>query len=469
MIEFKSRKERLSFNDVYNYVNKARVKQYKFQELKNLYDNQNTPIKYKTVADESRPNNKLSISYPSFVVDNSVGYFLGGKKPITFSFGEYDELLNNEFNLIHKYNDDSTQNVEVGTSCAIYGSACQMLWIDSETRIRYTNIPIEQCIFIRSCDLEGELIGFIRWWEEEVDDNKATYMEYYTKTDITKFYADEDGNMINSPQPLEHFWGSVPVVCFKNDSDGMGELIKLVDVFDSINKVLSESRDNQEMFAQAILRISGCEVDDEVAQQIRTMRIINSSEPFEAEYIVKPEEANSTETFLQNLIKSVHKLSGVIDLSDSTFLNQASGVALQLQMSLLEFKTSQKENHFRKALLRRCELILHMMQLLGKLPNTDIYEVLSNIDITFTRNVVNIVSEQLDNAIKASSIISKRSMLAMLEGIIDDVDEELERLDEEKQENISFMQDNFNAHDPQMAEEEQDTEDMQDDEEEQQE
>ena len=62
MIEFKSRKERLSFNDVYNYVNKARVKQYKFQELKNLYDNQNTPIKYKTVADESRPNNKLSIS-----------------------------------------------------------------------------------------------------------------------------------------------------------------------------------------------------------------------------------------------------------------------------------------------------------------------------------------------------------------------------------------------------------------------
>ena len=443
MIEFKSRKERLSFNDVYNYVNKARVKQYKFQELKNLYDNQNTPIKYKTVADESRPNNKLSISYPSFVVDNSVGYFLGGKKPITFSFGEYDELLNNEFNLIHKYNDDSTQNVEVGTSCAIYGSACQMLWIDSETRIRYTNIPIEQCIFIRSCDLEDELIGFIRWWEEEVDDNKSTYMEYYTKTDITKFYADEDGNMINSPQPLEHFWGSVPVVCFKNDSDAMGELIKLADVFDSINRVLSESRDNQEMFAQAILRISGCEVDDEVAQQIRTMRIINSSEPFEAEYIVKPEEANSTETFLQNLIKSVHKLSGVIDLSDSTFLNQASGVALQLQMSLLEFKTSQKENHFRKALLRRCELILHMMQLLGKLPNTDIYEVLSNIDITFTRNVVNIVSEQLDNAIKASSIISKRSMLSMLEGIIDDVDEELERLDEEREANVSFMSDTF--------------------------
>ena len=83
------------------------------------------------------------------------------------------------------------------------------------------------------------------------------------------------------------------------------------------------------------------------------------------------------------------------------------------------------------------------MQLLGKLPNEDIYEVLSNIDITFTRNVVNIVSEQLDNAIKASSIISKRSMLTMLDGIIDDVDEEMQRLDEEREANVSFMSDTF--------------------------
>ena len=102
-----------------------------------------------------------------------------------------------------------------------------------------------------------------------------------------------------------------------------------------------------------------------------------------------------------------------------------------------------------------------MMQLLGKLPNTDIYEVLSNIDITFTRNVVNIVSEQLDNAIKASSIISKRSMLSMLDGIIDDVDEEMQRLDEEREANISFMQDytdndfnNTDEEDTDMQEEE---------------
>ena len=92
----------------------------------------------------------------------------------------------------------------------------------------------------------------------------------------------------------------------------------------------------------------------------------------------------------------------------------------------------------RKALLRRCELILHMMSLLGQVQG-DLADILSNIDITFKRNVVNVVTEQLDNAIKASSVISKRSVLSMLDGIIDNVDEELERLAEEKEENIAMF------------------------------
>lgn len=467
MIEFKSRKERLTYNEVYNYVRKAEIQQYKYMKLKNLYDNENTRIKHKVVEDKSRPNNKISVSYPSFVVDNSVGYFLGGKKPITYSFGEYDEELAQVFEEIHKYNDDSTQNVEVGKSCAVYGSACQMLWLDNQTRIRYTNIPIEQCVFIRSCDLENELIGFIRFWNEDIDENKCTYMEYYTKTDVTKYYADENGKMLFHAEPQEHFWGEVPVVCFMNDSDACGELAKLEDIFDGINQVLSECRDNQEMFANCILKVAGVCIDDTVAEQIRTMRLINSDEPFEAEYIVKPDESASTEIFLQNLIKTVHKLSGVIDLSDSTFLNQASGLSLKMQLSLLEFKTSQKENHMRKALLRRCELILHMMSLLGQVQD-DVADVLSNIDIAFKRNVVNVMSEQLDDAIKASAVLSKRSVLAMLDGIIDNVDEELDRLAEEKEENVSFMQDNFNPQQPQQpqADEEEDKEPQDDEEQE---
>ena len=84
------------------------------------------------------------------------------------------------------------------------------------------------------------------------------------------------------------------------------------------------------------------------------------------------------------------------------------------------------------------------MGLLGQVQG-DLVDILSNIDITFKRNVVNVMSEQLDNAIKASTVISKRSVLSMLDGIIDNVDEELDRLAQEKEESIEFMQDNFNG------------------------
>ena len=109
----------------------------------------------------------------------------------------------------------------------------------------------------------------------------------------------------------------------------------------------------------------------------------------------------------------------------------------------------------------------NLQGLLGKVKDTK--DIIKNVDIRFTRNVINNTNEIIQQAIQLSSLVSKETVLENLQGLIPSVDEELDRLDEEREANVSFMQDNFDAHNPQMAEEEQDTEDMQDDEEEQQE
>ena len=57
----------------------------------------------------------------------------------------------------------------------------------------------------------------------------------------------------------------------------------------------------------------------------------------------------------------------------------------------------------------------------------------------------------------------------MLTGFISSVDEEKERLAEEKEESISFMQDNFDAHNPQYADDEENEPQEQEQEEEQEE
>ena len=50
--------------------------------------------------------------------------------------------------------------------------------------------------------------------------------------------------------------------------------------------------------------------------------------------------------------------------------------------------------------------------------------------------------------------------MGLLQSFIPNVEVELERLDAEREENISFMQDNFDAHNPQYADDEEETWDI---------
>ena len=72
-------------------------------------------------------------------------------------------------------------------------------------------------------------------------------------------------------------------------------------------------------------------------------------------------------------------------------------------------------------------------------------EIIKNLSIRMTRNVVSNEAEQIQNALQLSTLISKESVLGLLQEFIPDVAVELERLAEEREESISFMQDNFNG------------------------
>ena len=197
MIEFKSRKERLSYNDVYNYVRKAEIQQYKYMKLKNLYDNENTRIKHKIVEDTSRPNNKISVSYPSFVVDNSVGYFLGGKKPISYSFGEYDEELAQIFEEIHNI----FQNPELleGKPYHLYHKLVRAVEFGIPQKR-------ERMIIIGT---EYEDVDIERLWketQEEIAEEMPSYFERVTVQDaIANLPEITDDGVIDNPEPQSEY------------------------------------------------------------------------------------------------------------------------------------------------------------------------------------------------------------------------------------------------------------------------
>lgn len=444
-------KKELNRNEIVNLVNQHNMMLPRFIKLKEMYENKNA-IKHRTQEDKSKPNNKVSHPYADYIVNSIVGYFMG--KPIAYSFSENDEVAE-FFDEVYKYNDESAENTQLATDASVFGVACELMYLDTNLNPRFKAISPLESIAIYDCSVEENLIGFIRHWKiKDVDDKDVDYVEYYNKDKVVKFTTSD--NSYN--EEVEHYFKDVPVTVVQNNSDLCGDFEKVIDLIDAMDKVVSDTANDFETFSNAILMITGTSLDDEIIKKLKTSRLLNISDSNgKAQYLFKDIPDIALENYKNRLVDDIHKFSSVPNMSDESFANNLSGVSMQFKLSNLEFKCATKESYFRKAMLRRIELISNVMNLLGKL-SVSSDEIISNVDIRFIRNVINNTNEVITQALQLSTLVSKETVLENLSGLIPDVQAELERLEQEKEESMSFMQDNFDSHDPVVEDEKQDEE-----------
>ena len=457
MLKVKSVKQTLNYNEIANLVHKHEMVLHKFAHLKDMYDNKND-IKHRVQEDSSKPNNRISHAYASYITDSIVSFFM--TKPVAYTFG--DDALAELFDDIFKYGDESAENVQLATDASIFGCACELLYVDADLMPRFKAINPMEVVAIYDCSIEENLIGAVRHWKIEVDEEQVDYIEYYTKDTITKFLHNEDG-VLNTPEVTEHFFGDVPIVIVENNKDMCSDFGKVIDLIDALDKVVSDTANDFEMFTNAIMVVQGVELDEATFSKLKNMRLMNlvSDDGIDTkvEYLYKDIPDQALENYKNRLVSDIHKFAGVPDMSDKEFGNNLSGVSIRFKLSNLDLKCAVKETYFRKALLRRIELICNLQGLLGKVGDTK--DIIKNVDIRFTRNVIDNTSEIIQQAIQLSTIVSKQTVLENLQSLIPSVDEEMQRLDEEREANVSFMQDytdndfnNTDEEDTDMQEEE---------------
>lgn len=449
MLKTHSMKKELSRKEIVALVDTHNMKLPRYLKLKEMYENKNA-IKHRPQTDPSKPNNKVSHPYADYIVNSIVGYFMG--KPVTYSFGD-DEDVATLFNNLFKYNDESAENTQLATDASIYGVSCELMYLDKELNPRFKAISPLESIAIYDTTVEENLVGFIRHWKiKDVDDKDIDYVEYYNDKKIIKFTTGDNG----VTEELEHYFGDVPVVVVENNKDLCGDFEKVIDLIDALDKVVSDSANDFETFTNAILMISGTSLDEELIKKLKDSRLLNIEDSNgKAEYLFKDIPDTALENYKNRLVDDIHKFSSVPNMSDENFANNLSGVSMQFKLSSLEFKCATKESYFRKALLRRIELICNVLSLLGKIPDNT-QEFIKNIDIRFTRNTINNSDELVTRALQLSTLLSTETLLENLLPFIPSVEEEMERLATEKEANVSFMQDSFDSHEPVLDDEEQD-------------
>jgi SPP1 family phage portal protein len=397
----------------------------RLQKLEDYYLAKNEILK-RQMADPSKPNNKISNPYANYITDTLTGYFMG--EPVTYS--SLDEKALEELNLIFEYNDEADENVELARSCSIYGVGYEMMYVDEEGSVRFKRLDAKECIPIYDDTIENDLLYVIRYYLDKdiITDKTFMYIEIISRTDVSRYRANDTGANMELIEVRPHYFGIVPIAIYKNNEAETGDFENVISLIDAYDKLESDSLNDFEYFCDAYLALIGFTADTEDVAEMKQNRVILLDKDTDAKWLIKDEQDSTVENLKIRIDKDIHKFSKCPNLSDENFAANASGVAIKYKLVGTENLISVKERKFKKGLQRRLELISLIQGV--KLAGFD----WRAIDITFTRNLPSNDTEIAEVVNKLSNVVSKETLLAQIP-FVEDVQAELDRLDKEQEKN----------------------------------
>lgn len=376
------------------------------------------------MSDSSKPNNKIANAYASYITDTLVGYFIG--EPITYTAN--DDVLLQDLNMILEHNDEADENAELAKNASIYGVAYEMLYLSEEDKmIRFKSLNPKEVIPIFDKTVEQNLLAVMRYYEDYdyVEDNTYTIVEVIDATHVRRYKLNTGLSLL---EEYPHYFSMVPVAIFKNNEEESGDFERVISLIDAYDKMQSDSLNDFEYFVDAYLALYGFTADSEDVAQMKENRVLLMDEGTSAEWLIKQVNDAYVENMKNRLDKDIHKFAKCPNMSDQEFASNASGIAIKFKLLGTENLVSIKERKFKRGLQQRFELM------------SMINNVLSEgfdwraIDINFTRNIPSNDTDIANMVNTLKDIVSEETLLAQIP-FVEDVQTELEKLKQEREEN----------------------------------
>lgn len=427
MIEYRINKDKeLTVDEIRQLITNSAAEAARRQYLHQQYDGKQD-ILNRTVSDPTKPNNRLVNNYPAYITDSYTGYFMG--VPVTYKAAEGapDDMLI-EIKALFDYNDEQSENAELAKEASITGDAYELLYLDSDSNVRFTALDYtETCIAVYDAALEGEMLYFIRAYDvlKDLFSNEKTQMvEVYDQKQVSYYTA--DATTLKLTGQRLHYFNDVPVVVYKNNKEGIGDFEREMTLINAYDKMQSDSANDLEYFTDAylVLRgLGGTTAEDVFA--MKEQRVLSLSDAdSHAEWLIKQINDTYIENLKNRIDDDIHKFSKCPKLTDESFANNLSGIAIKYKLIGFENVTSVKERYFKKALQRRIELICNVQNLFAK--NYDY----TMIDMTFARNIPVNATEAADMVNKITGVVSRETALGQLP-FVTDVEDEISKIDAE--------------------------------------
>ena len=419
----------------------------KLNRYKKYYDGAHAILE-KSYKDPSKPCNKTIINYCKNIVDSYCGY-LATPGHISYSSDNDIEAIMD----ILRYNDYQAQDASFLLDALIYGTACELMYIDNESKTRFRLINPTQCFAVYDDSLSSDLLYFVRMYKvDEWSDDDKYNVDVYSGTNITHYSMAGKGGALKYLGEEPHYFGQCPANVFTlPDEKSIFDCI--ISLQDTANELLSAEVDDYSSFCDAYLALEGVDAEQEDIAKMKENRVLLLPVGAKATWLTKSANDAQVENILKRLHDSIYRISACVDFSSETFTGGvSSGIAIQFKLSGMEQRCGKIEAEMKKALQRRVEVISGVAMLkLGE-------EVFRDIEINFSRNipadeasVINLV-----NALKGT--VSDQTLLSQLP-FIGDVEAELNRVRSERELNVSLYGGNLFDSSEEPTEEDNEAED----------
>lgn len=392
-------------NDVIEYNERFKERYNKLE----LYYLGKHDIMSRTKEDRLK-NNKVMVNHAKYITDTNIGYLLGNPVDYQVSEGYNIEALLDTY----KKQTINDLDSEIAKDVSIFGLQYEYIYANEEAEPRSCEVDNKNTIIVYDDTVEhNKLFGLI-YREIKKGDKFDHYEIIYVDKNVKRTYKSYSKSLKQVGKEEPHAFGDVPVICYKNNPELLGDFEPVISLIDAYNLLQSDRVNDKEQLVDAILCMYGMDFDVDQAEMLKESRMLaNLPVDGRVEYLVKTLQEGDVDILRQNLEADIHKISMVPNMSDENFVGNSSGVAIRYKLLAFEQNIKNKERYMEKGLMERFKLYNKFLATKSKMQEIPIEEV----DATFKRNLPSNdleISQMINNLgdyVDAETLISQLSFI----------------------------------------------------------
>lgn len=446
----------------------------KYMDDLSYYIGKNVAINRTKNDDQDNPDSRISVPYSRSMTQIVKGYMY---KPGLITYDSKNKGYMDKLQDVFDQNNEELKTSELGEAQAKYGLGVELLYSDNGEKgaiPKFTNVKPEECIFIFNMEIEPTLIGTIRYYIIKEDKTKSTRtyrVEVYFTDRIEIYEMVEKGFTQNKEKEIDikgkleitqqlnefpNFYGEIPFVLYRNNQEYHADYQPVKTLVDAYDILMSDSVNELNRFASAYLLLKNfilANADDEAQkkhelEKMKTRRVIELFEDGNVEFLTKEIPDGFINSLKQALREDIEYHSHIPDFRGKSF-EAKSGVAQEWSLFDFENLCGDKQAQFEQGLQRRIQLINNFFGIMGT--ETD------KVNIKFERNKPVSKTEKINNIVllKSSGLVPDQILLEKLKEleIVDDVDEAMGLMEEQKKKNMEMMPMDIDEETPEENEE----------------